>query len=215
MYTQNFSGSVVPSNWHSYRGQPGSDSGGWWDPSHVTVGNGHLILHTYQDPSHAGPNRSTWVEGGIDLWPTAVLTNGEYLVRSRVTSAVGVTQVMILWPDHQFWPPEIDFNESNGTNESTAHFWYGTASNPQTISSSPGKVDLTKWHTWGVIVTPATISYLLDGRTWATVTNHEQVPMDLAIQQQVWSCGGSEVCPSQATPSHVELEVDWVAVYAP
>jgi hypothetical protein len=181
----------------------------------VTVGNGVLTLRTYQDPTHAGPNRSAWVEGGIDLWPTGVLTNGEYLVRSRVTSAIGVTQVMILWPDHQPWPPEIDFNESNGSNESTAHFWYGTASNPLTQGASVASVDLTQWHTWGVIVTPSLISYTLDDVVWATMPNHEQVPMDLALQQQVWVCGGTEFCPTSATPSEVDMQIDWVVVNAP
>ena len=212
-----FTGSTLGSDWHPYSGQPGSDTGGWWDPSHVTVGNGLLTLRTYQDPAHAGPNRSTWVEGGIDLWPTGVLTNGEYLVRSRVTSAAGVTQVMILWPNSDQWPPEIDFNESNGTNESTAHLWYGTASDPQVLHSvTLTNVNLTQWHTWGVIVTPLTITYTLDGTTWATMPNQEQVPMHLAIQQQVWPCSNqSEVCPSASTPPEVDLQVDWVVVYAP
>jgi hypothetical protein len=213
---QDFTGASIPNGWHPYQGQAGSDSGGWWDPSHVTVGHGSLILHTYQDPAHAGP-RSPWVEGGIDLWPSGVLTDGEYLVRSRVTSATGVTEVMLLWPNSDNWPPEIDFNESNGTNESTATLTWGTVEKRYLAQSKATPIDLTQWHTWGVIVTPTTITYTVDGQTWATMANHEQVPMHLALQQQVWPCGNGSgrTCPSAATPREVDMLIKWVAIYAP
>jgi len=215
---QDFKGTTLPSGWHPYYGQAGSDTGGWWSPTHVTVGGGVLTLRTYKDPAHAGPDNA-WVEGGIDLWPSGVLTDGEYLVRSRVSSATGVTEVMLLWPNSDSWPPEIDFNESNGTNESTAHLIYGSASHPQTTQSgtlTPAAVNLTQWHTWGVIVSPTTITYTLDRRTWATMVNHEQVPMHLALQQQVWACGNSSgrTCPSAATPAEVDMQIDWVEVFA-
>ena len=213
---QDFTGTTVPSGWHPYSGQPGTDTGGWWNPSHVTVGDGLLTLRTYQDPAHAGPNRSTWVEGGIDLWPTGVLRNGEYLVRSRVTSTVGVTQVMILWPNHQNRHEEIDFNESDGTNESTATFHWGNGARRRELQATARGVNLTQWHTWGVIVTPRMITYTLDGTPWATMRQHAHVNYDLALQQQVWPCGThDEACPSAATPHEVDMQIDWAVVYAP
>ena len=213
---QDFAGTTVPTGWHPYQGLAGSDTAGWWDPSHVTVGNGMLTLHAYKDPAHAGPN-SPWVEGGIDQWPAGVLINGEYLVRSRVSSATGVTEVALLWPDDDNWPPEIDFNESNGTNESTATLIWGTADQQYHLQDRVPHVDLRQWHTWGVIVTPRTITYSLDGKRWATMANQEQVAMHLALQQQVWACDNQSdrVCPSAATPKEVDLQVAWVAVYAP
>jgi len=213
---EKFTGTAIPSGWHPYQGQAGSDTGGWWDPSHVTVSNGALTLRTYRDPANAGP-RSPWVEGGIDLWPSGVLTDGEYLVRSRVTSATGVTQVMLLWPNSDNWPPEIDFNESNGTSESTATLIWATAAKRHLAQSPALAIDLTQWHTWGVIVTPRTITYTVDGKTWATMANHEQVPMHLALQQQVWACGNSSgrACPSSSTPREVDMLIDWVAIFAP
>ena len=213
---QDFVGTTVPAGWHPYQGQAGTDTAGWWDPSHVTVGNGMLTLHASKDPAHGGPN-SPWVEGGIDQWPAGVLVNGEYLVRSRVSSATGVTEVALLWPDDDNWPPEIDFNESNGTNESTATLTWGTVARQQQLQARLPQVDLTQWHTWGVIVTPKAITYTLDGKRWAKMANHEQVAMHLALQQQVWACDNrsARVCPSAATPKAVNLQVDWAVVYAP
>lgn len=211
LYSQAFNGTAIPAGWHPYYGQAGSDTAGWWDPSHDVVNNG-LTLRTFQDPSAVGPN-SPWVEGGISCWPQCVQKFGEWLVHSRVTSANGVTQVELLWPYSGSWPPEVDFNESNGTNESTATFHWGTAANNFQSQATVPSVDLTQWHTWGVIATRKTITYTLDGKAWATMPNQDPVPMDLAIQQQVWPCSNAyEVCPT--SNSEVDLQVSWVAVYA-
>ncbi len=216
---QTFTGSRIPPGWHPYSGHEGSDPAGWWDPSHVTVRGGNLVLRTYRDRVHYGLRSGTpWVEGGIDLWPRGVLTDGEYLVRSRVTSPRGVTQVELLWPDDGVWPPEIDFNESDGTNESTATLVYGTAPGTRFQQQLPApEVDLTQWHTWGVRVTPSALFFLLDGRIWGTMPNREQVPVHLAVQQQVWPChdAAGRACPRARTPAEVDLQVAWVGVYAP
>ena len=212
---QDFTGTTVPSDWHPYQGQAGTDTGGWWDPSHVTVGDGLLTLHAYKDPAHAGPH-SPWVEGGIDQWPSGVLSDGEYLVRSRVSSATGVTEVALLSP-----------TTTTGRRRSTSTSPMAPTSRPprspgarlpgNTSSRRAVQVDLTKWHTWGVIVTPKTITYTVDGKTWATMVNHEQVAMHLALQQQVWACDNTSdrACPSSSTPREVNFQIDWVVAYQP
>ncbi len=182
----------------------------------MAVGNGLLTLRTYKDPAHYGQKTGTpWVEGGIDLWPTGVLTEGRYLVRSRVTSAAGVTQVMILWHQHRKGP-EIDFNESNGTNESTATYHWGPARKNNQIQATVPSVNLEQWHTWGVTVTATTIVYSLDGHVWATMPNHTHAPYELALQQEVWPCSNRyEACPRASTPPEVDFQIDWAVVYAP
>jgi beta-glucanase (GH16 family) len=72
-------------------------------------------------------------------------------------------------------------------------------------------VDMTQWHTWGVIWTPTSITYTVDGRVWGTVTDPSQIPsqaMTLDIDQQTW-CQSGWACPS-APQSEL---VDWVAEY--
>jgi hypothetical protein len=223
IFADDFTSSTLGSNWHEYSGDDfgvyNGQAGTTWDPSHVTVGNGLLTLRTYQDPAHAGPN-SPWVEGGVALWLNVNGASdpiyGEYLVRSRVTSATGVTQVMTLWTDTT-WPPEIDFNESNGTNSSGATEWYNGANGPTQLQPGvPSGVDLTQWHTWGVITTPSTITYTVDGRVWATMPNYVTTPTHLTLQQMIWPCADPyEACPSSSTPPEVDMQIDWVAVYSP
>ena len=59
--------------------------------------------------------------------------------------------------------------------------------------------------------------YTLDGRPWATVRSRH-VPaerMELDLQAQAGTCGDRYApCPDATTPASVDLEVDWVAVYA-
>jgi Glycosyl hydrolases family 16 len=222
VFADDFNRSSLGSNWLAYAGQAGSDVGSWWDPSHVQVANGQLILRTYQDPSHYGgaAGYPPWVEGGVSLGPGLQQTYGEYLVRSRVTSATGVTQVALLWPASGSWPPEVDFNESygsNGSSEATLHWGSNAATHQQQVATV--SVDLTRWHTWGVILSPGKVVYTLDGAVWATMNTNPvpTIPMILDLQQQVWGCGEVpyEACPSAATPSEVDMEVDWVVAYAP
>src|SRR5579884_1089240 len=38
VFSDDFNAPALGAAWHAYYGQPGGDKGGWWDPSHVTVG---------------------------------------------------------------------------------------------------------------------------------------------------------------------------------
>ncbi len=222
VYADDFTSSTLGSNWSTYgginKGVYSGVAGTTWNPSHMTVGNGLLTLRTYRDPAHAQPY-SPWVEGGVALFPNSPLTYGQYLVRSRVTSASGVTQVMLLWPDSGSWPPEIDFNESNGTNSSAATVVWNSSDpiGTQLQPGHPSGVDLTQWHTWGVTVTPSVITFTVDGTPWWSVSNPGvTTPTHLALQQMVWPCADPyEACPRSSTPPEVDMQIDWVVVYSP
>lgn len=209
-YVNDFTGTAVPAGWDVYTGTPGSgDPGSQWALTHVAVSGGLLQLNTWQDPAFGGK----WVTGGV-CQCGVTHTYGAYFVRSRVTGA-GPTQVELLWPTSG-WPPEIDFNETNGaTNFSmaTLHFNSNNSQVHSTINT-----DMSQWHTWGVIWTANSVSYTLDGRVWAQVNVAGEVshqPMTLDIQQQTW-CG---VAPNPTSPSSCpttpqSTQVDWVAEYS-
>lgn len=214
VFADDFNGSTLdPNLWRKYSGQPGGDPGGWWDPSHVSVSNGMLVLSGYRDPADGGK----WTTGGVSSSPGLVQTYGKYLVRFRFDSGVGIAHAILLWPADDGWPPEVDFSEDNGsarqTNYATLHY----GSNDTQIQRAV-PVDLTSWHTLGVEWTPGQLVYTLDGQSWATVSSPAvpSSPMVLDIQTQAWACGTStwEKCPNSTTPSHVNLYVDWVVAYA-
>lgn|GEM_PF-720743 len=209
-YVNDFTGTTVPTGWDVYTGTPGSgDPGSQWALNHVVVSGGLLQLNTWQDPIFGGK----WVTGGLCQCGVP-RTYGAYVVRSKVTGA-GPTQVELLWPTTG-WPPEIDFDETNGsTGYSMATLHYGS-NNLQVHSTM--NIDMSQWHTWGVIWTANSVSYTLDGRVWAQVNDTAEVPhqpMTLDIQQQTWC----DVAPNPNSPSSCpttpqSTQVDWVAEYS-
>jgi Glycosyl hydrolases family 16 len=215
VFADDFTGSTLnSSHWRTYSGQPGGDPGGWFDPHHVSVSNGMLVISGYKDPADGGK----WATGGLSSSPGLVQTFGKYLVRFRFDSGVGIAHVILLWPADNSWPPEVDLSEDNGSNRQTdwATLHYGP--NNTQIQNSLA-VDLTQWHTLGVEWTPGRLVYTIDGRDWAIETGSQvpAVPMVLDIQTQAWACGTStwEQCPTATTPAHVNLYADWAVAYAP
>jgi len=203
-YVNDFTGTTLPSGWEPYSGTPSGDPGGQFGSAHDIVGGGILSLNTFQDPAY----NNEWVTGGLCQCGHSQ-TYGAYFVRSRLTGA-GPTGVELLWPATNAWPPEIDFNETlGGTSSTTATVHYNT-NNSQVHNHT--NVDMTQWHTWGVIWTPASVTYTVDGSVWATVTNTASIPnlpMTLDLQQQTW-CSSGYACPTAPQ----SMQVDWVAEYS-
>lgn len=203
-YSTDFSGTVLPPGWEVFTGAASGDPGSQWGAAHVSVDGGVLSLTAYQDAAYG----NEWVTGGLCLCGAGQAhTYGAYFVRSRVTGA-GPTLVELLWPAVG-WPPEIDFNETSGvTTGATATVHWTPANLQQQLAI---RVDETQWHTWGVIWTPTSILYTIDGRVWGEITNPVEVPtvpMTLHIQQQTW-CSSGFACPT----SDQSTQVDWVAEY--
>jgi outer membrane protein OmpA-like peptidoglycan-associated protein len=95
----------------------------------------------------------------------------------------------------------------------TLHF---NSDNAQVHSSIT--TDMSQWHTWGVIWTPTSVSYTLDGNVWANVGDASQVPhqpMTLDIQQQTWcDVAANPNSPSSCPTTPQSTLVDWVAEYS-
>jgi Glycosyl hydrolases family 16 len=204
IYQNDFLGTKVPPGWNVFTGIPGGDPGGHFGISHVVVSNGVLQLNTYRNP--AWHNR--WVTGGI-CQCGAARRYGAYFVRSRITGA-GPTAVELLWPANNAWPPEIDFNETGGSATSTTSSVHFGATN--NVVRSNVKVNMTLWHTWGVIWTPHYILYTLDGRLWGqfrVAADIASVPMTLDFEQRQ-ECQRHRQCPTAPE----SMQIDWVAEYA-
>lgn len=203
-YVTDFTGTSLPNGWSTFAGTPGGDPGTRWRASQVEVRNGIMQLNATYDS-----NLGEWVTGGTCDCELAQ-TFGAYFVRSRITGP-GPTVVELLWPaDGHTWPPEIDFNETYGpagTSMATVHF----GANDSTDHRSLG-IDMTQWHTWGVIWSPTRITYVVDGKVWGVVTASNEIPtipMTLDIQQQTW-CSSGFACPT--TPQ--STQVDWATIYS-
>lgn len=202
-YVTDFDGTTVPRGWDVFTGIPTGDPGGHFGAAHTVVSGGMLELLTYRDPAF----KDGWVTGGVCQCGTA-REYGAYFVRSRVTGQ-GPNEAELLWPANGTWPPEVDFNETGGSIDSTTtsvHF--GT---DNTIVRSAVHINMTKWHTWGVIWTPTELVYTVDGRIWGTFKEPEDIPherMTLDLEQRT-ICSEDRQCPR----APVDMDVDWIAEY--
>jgi beta-glucanase (GH16 family) len=213
-YSQDFNGSNLPPDWGAYSGEPGGDSNGWWDPSNLTVSGGYLHFNGRYDSSVHRYSTAGVSFGGKDQ------TYGMYLVRMKGDYAPGVaiSDIALLWPAGDGWPPEIDFYEdSGGTRSSMAATLHPGPNGDDCcqIQHSHG-LNATLWHTVGVQWTPTTVSYIVDGNVWATVMASQlsggahwpAQAMSLDLQAQNLDSN----YPSGPTEN---MTVDWVAEYTP
>lgn len=202
-YMNDFTGTTVPPGWNVFTGIPSSDPRGHFGISHTVVSGGELQLNTYRDPQW----QNRWVTGGICQCEVARVY-GAYFVRSRITGA-GPTQVELLWPVSNIWPPEIDFNETGGSATSTTTSVHWGATNH--VVRSEININMTLWHTWGVIWTPKYVVYTVDGNVWGTFKIAADIPrvrmtLDFESRQE---CEEHRQCPA----ANESMQIDWVAEY--
>lgn len=217
-YSTDFSGNHLPAGWDAYSGQPGGDPYGYWAPANVSVSGGELHLRTTANDDPQRPD--TYSTGGVAFYGKTQ-TYGMYLVRMKGDSEPGlkISNIALLWPEgNKSWPPEIDFYEDEGANRGgyTASLHPGPDGDDCCIVRHSTANSGSQWHTYGVIWTPTSITYTIDGRKWATVKPDDvsspakwpDSPMTLDLQSQ--NLG-------QAQPSHsIEtMTVAWVAQYTP
>jgi hypothetical protein len=203
-YVTDFNGTSAPPGWDVFTGIPGGDPGGHFIFSHTIFANGILELLTSRDPAF----HNRWVTGGICQCGVSRIY-GAYFVRSRL-SGPGPNEAELLWPKSNKWPPEIDFNETGGSDISTTTSLHFGAAN--TIVRSVIHIDMTQWHTWGVIWTPTLVLYTVDGRVWGRFTTRAdipRVPMNLDFEQRAL-CSLGRQCPTAPE----QMDIDWVSEYA-
>ncbi|WP_062217554.1 family 16 glycosylhydrolase [Streptomyces sp. NBRC 109706] len=217
VFTDDFDRDQLGDGWSPYSGQPGGDPYSWWDPSHVETRDGNLVLAGYQEEGR-------WVTGGVSHWPVT-RTYGRWEVRFRADPSDEITYHFLLWPEREAWPPEIDFIEDFGGprrgGSAFVHYVDERGERGQ-IERSLADVDFTDWRTVAVEWTPGEIAFLVDGEVWSTVEGDEvpDEPMWLALQSQAGGCErsaewGFPRCPQAGVPERADVEIDWVAVWAP
>lgn len=219
IFTDDFDRCELGSKWSSYSGQPGGNPNSWWDGSMVEVAGGALTLKSER-------TADGWVTGGVSNYPVTQ-EYGRWEIRMRADRSDDISYHMLLWPQREKWPPEIDFAES-ASGERTqmdAFVHWVDASGESRKSHGFVTGDFSDWHTVGVEWGPGIIRYLLDGAVWAEVRSDVMVPdqpMWLGLQAEAGACErradwGITPCSetSPLRPDSVDVEIDWVAVYAP
>jgi Glycosyl hydrolases family 16 len=223
-YTQEFTGSSLPSGWSAYTGVPGGETSSEadWEPGMCTVSGGEVHF----------------MASGIDScgmdYKGEPQEYGAWFARLQATPEQAgqlFTDIFLLWPDNNQWPPEIDVYEDEGNRASTTATLWNTVGNAcgsspsssclyqytQTNGNNGGVANTdTQWHTYGVEWTPSGVSWLIDGKVILTapasaVKSPAQQPaltMDMALQSE--NLQGSP----GASSTEDTMNVDWVEQFS-
>lgn len=162
--------------WTAYAGT--GALGQVWAPELVRVGAKGTLVLTVEDG-----------KAGAIGDPTPHLY-GQWTVRFRMTAGAGAKYAILLIEKPH--GNEIDFAEGKKGGDdqrrlmtTSVHYADGTIAHNQIAG------DFTQYHTAGVIWKPGVVTFTLDGKAWATVTDARvpAVPMHLAIQARSYAPG--------------------------
>lgn len=219
IFSDDFDRCTLGPDWSTYSGQPGGNPNSTWDASMVELEGGLLHLNSMR-------TANGWITGGVSNYPVTQ-QYGRWEVRMRADYSDDISYHMLLWPQDETWPPEIDFAESvSGTRAEMSAFLHWVdrnGNNAKTDAATTG--DFSQWHTVGVEWGPGIVRYLLDGEVWAEAHSETMVPavpMWLGLQAEAGACErreewGMTACSdsAQLRPDNVAVQIDWVTVYAP
>lgn len=108
------------------------------------------------------------------------------------------------------WPPEFDMFEQIDTAQQFTQTYHTETNAQQTNNYSAVGLDLTQWHTWGVMWSPTTITYYFDGvETFSVDTATYPVtglPMHIVFNLAVQNGGTGVGFPCQ-------MDIDYVRVW--
>jgi hypothetical protein len=223
-YTQEFTGDSAPANWGLYEGVPGGESStvGQWLPGMCTFSGGE----------------AHFMASGIDScglhYQGGSQEYGAWFARLRAGGEPAgelFSDIFLLWPANNQWPPEIDVYEDEGDRSRTvATLWntVGSACGSAPTSQCLGQYQQgngegdgvantdTEWHTYGVEWTPAGVSWLIDGRVILTApasqvkspAKQPALPMEMALQSQ--NLRGTTGSPALSET----MTVDWAEQFS-
>lgn len=211
-FRDDFVGSTLDARWFSYLGHPSTDPNATWTADRVRVEDGNLVLDAVPVPSNPGH----WEVGGLANGADPQ-TYGRWTIRYRASRSSIASYHLLLWPQDESWPPEIDIAEAWDLErqqiEGFVHWKDSTGTRQRERVVTSG--DLTQWSTVVLTWTPNLITWTLDGVEWGRVTGEAvpTVPMRLSMQLETQSCDRTtSPCASDSTGTNPRLEVDYVTV---
>lgn len=212
-FRDDFDGSALDAErWGTYSGV--ANSGGLWMRSHVVVRDGAVTLAGHRDAAAGG----AWASGGFNNRRGLIQTYGKYRIRMRVDDVVGLSYAVLLWPQSNVAPPEVDIVEGFGRSmqrtKATVHS--GTPLARVRHGQVLEGIDMSTWRVVGLEWTPGKLVFTMDDKPWWEVTGPRvpSTPMLLALQAQIHDCGGTTwACPLATGPTSMNMHIDWVEAY--
>lgn len=202
------SGSLDPAKWGTYD-SVGAFGNGRRSPSAISQSGGSLRITAKNE--HGG------VSGGMA--DAQSQTYGRWEFRARTGFGRGFGSAILLWPDSEkLSDGEIDIVEIPFEKRDNANFILHSGSGGSITVGGNLNGNFSQWHTFAVEWLPTSITWYVDGVQRYRVTDRSRIPdtpMHLAIQLDQGPVKDWILAPDDTTPPGINLDVDWVHVYAP
>jgi beta-glucanase (GH16 family) len=183
-----------------------------------SVANGVLNIHarpTSPELKAAGVT-AAFTTGQIDTHNSFSQTYGYFEMRAQVSGTRGTNSAFWLLPRSGAWPPEIDVAEVLGRDPRTDVITNHTAASRTTAYRTTATTggDLSHgFHTYGLMWTPTTMTFYLDGAVKYTTPTQadEHQPMYILATLGV---GGSWAGNPSPANFNAEMKIDYVRAYS-
>ena len=207
-FLENFDAPLNTNVWGRYQGRSAASTISTWGASNVYTRQGKLLINTIN-------RNGVWTSGGVSSGVGAVRTQGQWLVRAKLDRASGIGYAFLLYPAGGGWPPEIDIAEGTAGQTKIMSVLHFDSANKQVKKDL--HLDITQWHTYGVIMYGSNISFTVDGAVWFSFVNAgvPAVPMWFGMQTNAKPNDGVNwEWVTGATPNTSKIAVDWVSHYS-
>jgi len=180
-----------------------------------SLANGALDIHaqpTTPELQAAGVTAS-FTTGQIDTHNSFSQEYGYFEMRAQISGSYGTNSAFWLLPESGAWPPEIDVTEVLGRDPKTDVMTNHTGSTAPSSWANNG-TDLSQgYHTYGLMWTPTTMTFYLDGvAQYTTPTGaDEHQPMYILATLGV---GGSWAGNPSTTNFSADMKIDYIRAYS-
>lgn len=222
VFRDEFHGDSLASHWEAFDGSPSSDEHVRWVPSMASVQDGILVLS-------GAPAWGGWATGAVSGWKMP-RTHGLYEVRMRALPHPVLSYHVLLWPQDDQWPPEIDLAESYRADRARtdAFIHWRDDDGERRKRGYQIRVDATRPATWAIEWLPGSVRLLVDGVEFARADGDPvpDRPMWFGMQIEARATAEGTAAPADNGVTRHDgdplpeftvpvLEVDWVRISEP
>jgi len=182
-----------------------------------SVDDGVLTITAAPAPHDVKPyiNGYDYTSGMLTTHESFTQTYGYFEMRADLPETQGLWPAFWLLPENGDWPPELDIVEMIGQQPNTLHHTaHSGATGEHTQDRSTVHVaDTDGFHTYGVLWTPETLTWYVDGTEVASTDTPDDMhePMYMIANLAV---GGLAGAPADELTTPGEMKIDYIRAYS-
>ena len=217
------------SSWMSHTLQSNNEQEIYVDPSYAgsgttalglnpfSINNGVLTITATNTPTAdlSVLNNYKYTSGLLTTEKSFTQTYGYFEIKAELPSGQGVWPAFWMLPADGSWPPELDVMEQIGGKSvyETSHFVNSSGTITSTGFSSYVPTNATGFHTYGVLWTPTTLGWYVDGVEVATAATPSDMnkPMYMLVNLAI---GGNWPGSAPSNFTSAQMQVDYVRAYS-